>query len=818
MRSPTLSLVRVFDGQKGEDGQSYSIATEYETILRFAMSGAEDDWAWSPEEFSLSLLDPQQRFINWTGEPYYIETVTDENGTQTDVTRDEPERKILLSINAISISQDNNGAPISSDSFVSLELHNYGLLPDYVKEIFYFDDSSKEISDTENVGLEEQSTQSIELKNRDILKINVKALSKLTIAENETDSLKLELFSLAEGLRDSNLTLKIDAQIGQLNSETESYEYSVSAFFIVRPGISTELAKFSLNARDITAAIDNKKLIFNSDGLTVQNGGFRIQNINGEDVLSADIEGNLFLKGTIEANSGKIGGFYISEDTLTSSNLEGGVVVLNGTQGSITARRLSVYSGQVDGSFSVGGLTFQAPTENSNIIASSDNFSLTSNGSLTVQDANIQGVLSASIIDASTFKKGSISTIDGALIFLQHTPILSIATLQENIDNPNLWKITVTYSPEDFPHELQPGDYLYLQGDGQSFSCIVSEVIEGGFTSFVESYKEPNNLNTFYYIGDSLDKPIIGINGDDASLWNGKLNSKAISIFKLNQEGPNLILGDLTPVGETGHYGLYCDDVILKGRLISSQQDNTIAGIDTSVSNDDDVVFWAGQANDGEKSNAPFRVTKEGAVFASNIQLQYGVLADSIIEGGTIKTATVMGSGENGAGLKFISTAAPGICFYNAGSVEDIREENLTLGISSDSFYTLGDDKDVSAAGEKDNFYRFIKLGANPATVNFRGTSYGVIGDSRYVAIQDGDFKFSTTEDGVPLSSMHLTNEGFSTGSREREKAHMHVSSTDTYLNTETVHMKSRVEFGEKMLYRQVGGNYMLYVYEEAKA
>ena len=117
MRSPTLSLVRVFDGQKGEDGQSYSITTEYETILRFAMSGAEDDWAWSPEEFSLSLLDPQQRFINWTGEPYYIETVTDENGTQTDVTRDEPERKILLSINAISISQDNNGAPISSDSF-----------------------------------------------------------------------------------------------------------------------------------------------------------------------------------------------------------------------------------------------------------------------------------------------------------------------------------------------------------------------------------------------------------------------------------------------------------------------------------------------------------------------------------------------------------------------------------------------------------------------------------------------------------------------------------------------------------------------------
>ena len=143
-------------------------------------------------------------------------------------------------------------------------------------------------------------------------------------------------------------------------------------------------------------------------------------------------------------------------------------------------------------------------------------------------------MLSASIIDASTFKKGSISTIDGALIFLQHTPILSIATLQGNIDNPNLWKITVTYSPEDFSHELRPGDYLYLQGDGQSFSCIVSEVIEGGFTSFVESYKEPNNLNTFYYIGDSLDKPIIGINGDDASLWNGKLNSKAISIFKLN--------------------------------------------------------------------------------------------------------------------------------------------------------------------------------------------------------------------------------------------------------------------------------------------
>ena len=53
------------------------------------------------------------------------------------------------------------------------------------------------------------------------------------------------------------------------------------------------------------------RLYFDENGLTVESNGMRILNENGETVLSADDEGNLTMKGNVEANSGNIGEWEI---------------------------------------------------------------------------------------------------------------------------------------------------------------------------------------------------------------------------------------------------------------------------------------------------------------------------------------------------------------------------------------------------------------------------------------------------------------------------------------------------------------------------
>ena len=53
------------------------------------------------------------------------------------------------------------------------------------------------------------------------------------------------------------------------------------------------------------------RLYFNENGLTVESNGLRILNEDGEAVLSADDEGNLTMKGNVEANSGNIGEWEI---------------------------------------------------------------------------------------------------------------------------------------------------------------------------------------------------------------------------------------------------------------------------------------------------------------------------------------------------------------------------------------------------------------------------------------------------------------------------------------------------------------------------
>lgn len=85
----------------------------------------------------------------------------------------------------------------------------------------------------------------------------------LNLLLNEETALKFEFYSL-----DSNIALY---------TKTVQVSYA----------ISKNLAAFSLNAYDVTASIDSTALVFNADGLTINNGGFVI-NRDSEYIITKD--------------------------------------------------------------------------------------------------------------------------------------------------------------------------------------------------------------------------------------------------------------------------------------------------------------------------------------------------------------------------------------------------------------------------------------------------------------------------------------------------------------------------------------------------
>lgn len=87
-------------------------------------------------------------------------------------------------------------------------------------------------------------------------------------------------------------------------------------------GTTDSIAKLALNANNIVASMKDTKVVFGENGLTINNGGFRIFNNTDKDnlklIFNVSDEGNLFLSGEIESSKGRIGNWLINEYGLYS--------------------------------------------------------------------------------------------------------------------------------------------------------------------------------------------------------------------------------------------------------------------------------------------------------------------------------------------------------------------------------------------------------------------------------------------------------------------------------------------------------------------
>lgn len=404
-------------------------------------------------------------------------------------------------------------------------------------------------------------------------------------------------------------------------------------------GTNEDLAKFSVNAASINAAIGNSKLEFSADGLEVTNGGLTIYSVDtsteeaaAEEIFSYNPSSkSLYVKGngeftgkivatsgsftgnvsadTLTARAGTIGGFTIQSDGLYSPNQS---IKLLGLEGRIEAENINLGTGaHINRYLQLGNNAFiWNPSENNNnffLEVKSNNTDLVTlndtgilkigdlvlNGqtstiygnsfSITPSLASFSNIVASGKISTVIFEQGNIQSVGGSMMF---KPSYKIESYNNNV-------LTLD---QNFNRELGAEDiYVYvINGNGDSVGAYrVTEI--SGKNVTLESFTYNGNLISLIDIGKA-DDLIIGVNSSDSANTFLRPRGITISEFKIDGTTPNprVFLGDLdksgidfseTGVSKTRGFGLYSENVYLTGSLTtkvaSQNQEPTYAGVNT---------------------------------------------------------------------------------------------------------------------------------------------------------------------------------------------------------------------------------------------
>lgn len=266
---------------------------------------------------------------------------------------------------------------------------------------------------------------------------------------------------------------------------------------------------------------------------------------------------------------------------------------------------------------------------------------------------------------------------------------------------------------------------------------------------------DENNNITLYeqrYYEYANPELLMGINSGTAPV-NNVLYGRGLTLTtnerKIGELLPNLFLGDLTELGQQFSqygYGLYADSVYLNGTLITKLEDDCYAGISTisniSANLDTDtskIVFWAGaKSSEGKPEmdeedirNAPFYVTQNGTVYASQ-----GRLSGSLFVGGEIRSADIYAAKIHGS---YNEIDEPALTIYDTNkgrgiSFKGVFETKGAIGeIETEEKETFS----IDSKGLKTESVQFIQI--DESAVNFIGDSFNtkrLNSDGNYLALE----------------------------------------------------------------------------------
>lgn len=406
-------------------------------------------------------------------------------------------------------------------------------------------------------------------------------------------------------------------------------------------GTNEDLAKFSVNAASINAAIGNSKLEFSADGLEVTNGGFTIYSVDTskpeeqqvvESIFYYDsvarsmyVKGNGTFTGTIYAKEGKfegevkastidaqvgnIGGFTIKDDGLYSTNnslklLSSGRIDADninlGTRAHINSflqlgERAYIWNPDSSNDHYVIQIK---DSNNNDFITLKDSgyfnigeieingitstiHSTTNSFSITPTLASFSNISASGKISTAIFEEGHIQSVGGAMMF---KPSYKIESYSGN---------TVIL---DKKFKGSVGDYVYIiKKDGSSLSNLITvTAISENSVSLSTQLSDP--VISLIYIGNvdvqnNIFPLIIGVNSSDSIMSSLKPRGITISEFKNDGTIPNpkVFLGDLDKANisfsdggqKARGFGLYSENVYLTGSLTTKVSDNSYAGVNT---------------------------------------------------------------------------------------------------------------------------------------------------------------------------------------------------------------------------------------------
>ena len=461
---------------------------------------------------------------------------------------------------------------------------------------------------------------------------------------------------LEETISDGQSTFKLElvynnrySTISQENLdlilETKPIFYRVAANNIVLDGQSGDIYTFDYFLENGgyrfngNGSINGREATFGSTStITINDNGIEMK-VNGEDggVFSVDTDGTVTVNKLVitgsEGNNLLSGSLFIGKDS--------NGITLDGTTESIYSKTYETSAG-------------------------ADGWKIGNNGVAVFNDVTVRGR-----IESSTFIQNEIQALSGTLIIRPTLTFVDDSILnyldgvyvgyvneEPGIIDADYYQVTVDTTPFYFllkgKTELTDGTYEIRLQQVRSTEAIPEELYD-------KIIKSP-----LINVGNSSQKVIgISLNATGHSDTFGFADS--ITIYDQSAvvgEGSEvsfsrnnrLIMGRLPsesfiPIDMQDSFGLYADNVYLKGAMVSAYEfdgQEITSGVNTAEINGN--VFWAGALGSSAEAiaAAPFRITNEGFLYAKE-----GVF-EGEIRSARIYTAELIGRDE-GASLRIMN-------------------------------------------------------------------------------------------------------------------------------------------------------------------
>lgn len=573
--------------------------------------------------------------------------------------------------------------------------------------------------------------------------------------------------------------------------------------------------------------------------------------------------------GEITAQSGSIGGFEILEGRLVSTNsivddnpndeiTPNPTLIINGTTGEIIGGSIHLTSKAIiDDYIVVGAAAIFNPSLYDHTFISTENNTITikdtglmtlgnitldgvnstiigNNFSITPQNSIFNNIVATGKIVTSVFETNKVQSVGGTMLFKPSYKVKEIESgggiildTEETL-NINLGDKLLLVDKDG---SALPNYFTVLQVDGTLKKVVVDEPLT------------INELNSIVVLGQE-NALIMGVNsGESTSLLKARGFTISEFVERNNEFTTDLkvFLGDLSSLSTVGlnGYGLYSDNVFLNGSLttvFSNGSTSKYAGVNTlsqasaTIINNDNsrIIFWAGSNDTSQESiqNAPFQVTSNGSIYASQGIFTGSVISDTIISNSEIYGSTIYGAkivgwnnGQAGGlelwntnnGISFmrdeytqvsISSFASGVQYY---TIENGVYTPATTYQSGKTYYTRAEETTLQVVQDgilfpiltsTDNKY-VIRINNNQ--VYLKGNAL----ETPYISILNG--KLQSTLDSNYWISIHSPTTDVITLNTNNNKATF--SQGEVIFEQLSFSCAGNVTYGEKFSYKRVISN-----------